>query len=228
MSFFDVEEFGFETCKWMSILARDIMIARQQDKPMSETLPYALDRLNDFPNDMIDLIDPETSEDLDDVELAVMEVAFGTVSQEFKPMITQLVMGTYEVPTYDSQGLRRDAISDAENTIFAGCYTEYEEEAARLDVIQTNAETAYMFAIQRKINRNWVRPPTAKDGIECIVNVRQLPGGEVVSVTIGTCNGDSTVRRSIEAAVHKASPLPAPSDPSVFDRNLRLEFRPGD
>ncbi len=103
---------------------------------------------------------------------------------------------------------------------------EIDAESNRLDAIQANAETAYMFAIQQKINRNWVRPPTAKAGIECIVNVRQLPGGEVVSVTIGTCNGDSTVRRSIEAAVRKASPLPAPSDPSVFDRNLRLEFRP--
>ena len=103
---------------------------------------------------------------------------------------------------------------------------EIDAESNRLDAIQANAETAYMFAIQQKINRNWVRPPTAKAGIECIVNVRQLPGGEVVSVTIGTCNGDSTVRRSIEAAVHKSSPLPAPSDPSVFDRNLRLEFRP--
>ncbi len=103
---------------------------------------------------------------------------------------------------------------------------EIDAETNRLDAMQANAETAYMFAIQQKINRNWVRPPTAKAGIECIVNVRQLPGGEVVSVTIGTCNGDSTVRRSIEAAVHKASPLPAPSDPSVFDRNLRLEFRP--
>ena len=103
---------------------------------------------------------------------------------------------------------------------------EIDAETNRLDAMQANAETAYMFAIQQKINRNWVRPPTAKAGIECIVNVRQLPGGEVASVTIGTCNGDSTVRRSIEAAVHKASPLPAPSDPSVFDRNLRLEFRP--
>jgi colicin import membrane protein len=90
------------------------------------------------------------------------------------------------------------------------------------------AEAAYIFAIQQKIVRNWVRPPTAIAGLECIVNVRQLPGGEVVSVNIGECNGDSTVRRSIENAVHKASPLPAPKDPSVFDRNLRLEFRPSE
>jgi len=103
---------------------------------------------------------------------------------------------------------------------------EIEAESDRITAMAATAEAAYIFAIQQKIVRNWVRPPTAIEGLECIVNVRQVPGGEVISVTIGTCNGDSTVRRSIEAAVHKASPLPAPSDPGVFDRNLRLEFRP--
>jgi len=105
---------------------------------------------------------------------------------------------------------------------------EIDAESNRLDAMAVSAEAAYIFAIQQNISRNWVRPPTAAAGIECIVNIRQLPGGEVVSVSIGACNADAVVRRSIEAAVHKASPLPAPSDPSVFDRNLRLEFRPTD
>ena len=105
---------------------------------------------------------------------------------------------------------------------------EIDTESNRLDAMAASAEAAYIFAIQQNISRNWVRPPTAAAGIECIVNIRQLPGGEVVSVSIGACNADAVVRRSIEAAVHKASPLPAPSDPSVFDRNLRLEFRPTD
>jgi len=105
---------------------------------------------------------------------------------------------------------------------------EIDAESNRLDAMAANAESAYIFAIQQKIARNWVRPPTAAAGIECIVNVRQLPGGEVVSVTIGSCNGDAVVRRSIEAAVYRSSPLPSPADPSVFNRNLQLEFRPTD
>ena len=105
---------------------------------------------------------------------------------------------------------------------------EIDAESNRLEAMAADARSAYIFAIQQKISRNWVRPPTAVAGIECIVNIRQLPGGEVVSVDIGVCNADSTVQRSIVAAVHQASPLPAPRDPSVFDRNLRLEFRPTD
>jgi len=44
----------------------------------------------------------------------------------------------------------------------------------------------------------------------------------VTGVTILSCTGDEALRRSVEAAVFRASPLPQPPDPSVFDRNLRL------
>lgn len=103
---------------------------------------------------------------------------------------------------------------------------ELRNEAERVAAAGANAKAAYMFAIQQKVERNWVRPANAEVGLECIVNVRQLPGGEVVDVSIGRCNGDQTVKRSIESAVYKSSPLPAPRDPRVFDRSLTLIFKP--
>ena len=103
---------------------------------------------------------------------------------------------------------------------------EIDAESNRLAAMQADAKTAYVYAIQQRIASRWVRPPTAIAGIECIVDIRQLPGGEVVSVSIGRCNGDAAVRRSIENAVHRASPLPLPEDPSVFSRDIQLEFRP--
>ena len=80
--------------------------------------------------------------------------------------------------------------------------------------------------ITAKIERAWLRPPTARPGIQCVLNVTQVPGGEVTEVSIGECNGDQAVRESIEAAVYRASPLPPPPDPSLFDRNLRIIFKP--
>jgi colicin import membrane protein len=80
--------------------------------------------------------------------------------------------------------------------------------------------------IAAKITRAWLRPPTARPGIECMLYVTQVPGGEVTQVRIGECNGDQAVRESIEAAVYRASPLPPPPDPSLFDRNLRINFKP--
>lgn len=105
---------------------------------------------------------------------------------------------------------------------------ELDAESSRLEAMQADAKAAYVFAIQQRIQSRWVAPPTATAGIECIVNIRQLPGGEVVSVSIGKCNGDAAVRRSIETAVYRASPLPNPRDPSVFEREIVLEFRPRD
>jgi colicin import membrane protein len=80
--------------------------------------------------------------------------------------------------------------------------------------------------IAAKITHAWLRPPTAKAGIDCMLNVTQIPGGEVVQVSIGECNGDQAVRESIERAVYRASPLPPPPDPALFDRSLKIRFKP--
>jgi colicin import membrane protein len=80
--------------------------------------------------------------------------------------------------------------------------------------------------ITAKITRAWLRPPTARQGLECNLYVTQVPGGEVTEVRVGECNGDQAVRESIEAAVYRASPLPPPPDPALFDRNLKITFKP--
>ena len=93
-------------------------------------------------------------------------------------------------------------------------------------VRSSGALASWQSAIAAKITRAWLRPPTAKAGIDCMLNVTQVPGGEVTEVSIGECNGDQAVRESIEAAVYRASPLPPPPDPSLFDRNLKIRFKP--
>jgi colicin import membrane protein len=86
----------------------------------------------------------------------------------------------------------------------------------------------YLDMIVQRINRNWLRPPSVTEGLECVVKVRQIPGGEVVDVQIGKCNGGAAAKRSIEAAVYRSSPLPEPTDPSLFDGDLQITFRPQD
>lgn len=84
----------------------------------------------------------------------------------------------------------------------------------------------YIAVIRQKVERNWVRPRSADAGLECVVHVTQIPGGEVVGVRMGQCNGDEVVVRSIEAAVYQSSPLPLPPEPELFERNLRFTFKP--
>lgn len=82
-------------------------------------------------------------------------------------------------------------------------------------------------AIIAKIQRAWIRPPSAQPGVTCIVTVQQVPGGEVTSVRVTSCSiEDAALRQSVENAVYSASPLPPPPDPALFERNLELTFAP--
>ena len=82
----------------------------------------------------------------------------------------------------------------------------------------------YQMALVQHVQRNWVMPATVTDDLECIANIRQLPNGEVVSVDVVQCNGDDTVVRSIVDAIERASPLPLPSDPSLFLEEFLFRF----
>ena len=104
--------------------------------------------------------------------------------------------------------------------------SELEDEEMRLAALSADDKSRWAYAIQQQITRNFIRPASAPENLECIVDVKQLPGGQVVNVEIGRCNGDAAVRRAIEAAVNKASPLPSPRNPRVFERDLTLIFRP--
>ena len=85
---------------------------------------------------------------------------------------------------------------------------------------------AYQLAISQKIQRSWAMPASVTEDTECVVMVRQTRTGDVISADIISCNGDDSVRRSVEAAVMRASPLPMPSNPDLFQADLRITLRP--
>ncbi len=84
----------------------------------------------------------------------------------------------------------------------------------------------YRALLVQTIERNWIRPPSARAGLECTLDVTQATGGTVVDVKVGDCNGDQAVRESITNAVYRSSPLPAPRDPRAFQRRLVIVFKP--
>ncbi len=101
-------------------------------------------------------------------------------------------------------------------------------EEQRLAAERAGLLGQYIGLIQQRVTRSWIRPPEAQPGLNCEVFVSQIPGGDVVDVRIGRCNGSDVVKRSIESAVYRASPLPPPPDPALFERNLVFEFKPED
>ena len=112
------------------------------------------------------------------------------------------------------------------------------EDAARADAdagaagnngVDAGLQARYAAALQAAIVAKWTRPDSIPLGGLCRLIIRQLTGGEVVDVQVSSpCAYDEQGRRSIEAAVLKAQPLPYQGFEAVFNRNLTLNFRAED
>ena len=107
------------------------------------------------------------------------------------------------------------------------------EQQAEQQLAQQGQDQALLQSITANIYRSVVSnynvsglPP----GLECVLIVRTVPGGEVVSVSISQSSGNEIFDRRAINAVQKASPLPLPEDAATFERlglrQFRLPFRP--
>jgi colicin import membrane protein len=78
-------------------------------------------------------------------------------------------------------------------------------------------------AIAQQFNKEGLPP-----ALQCTLTLRMVPGGEVVMVQVRHSSGNGVFDQRALAAVNKASPLPVPDDPRVFEkmRNIDLVFDP--
>ncbi len=84
---------------------------------------------------------------------------------------------------------------------------------------------AWRIAIKQRIQDRWLQPPAGR--IEpCEAQVEQNEKGEVLSVQVRRCRASRAWQESLRSAVRRASPLPLPPAPELFDRQLVITFRP--
>ncbi len=126
----------------------------------------------------------------------------------------------------------------AEQKALAAQRQAEQERAARVAELQqslqaderataaSGALASWTTELESRIQQHWIRPPTAQAGIDCVLNVSVVSGGEVTDVSLGQCNGDAAVRESIKNAVYAASPLPPPPNNIAFPHQLAIEFKP--
>src|SRR5690606_33038223 len=83
------------------------------------------------------------------------------------------------------------------------------DREARHMAVDPGVSARYAAALQEAILRDWTRPDPVGIGQRCRIVIRQIPGGEVVEARVDpSCPYDELGRRSVEAAVLKAQPLP--------------------
>lgn len=103
-------------------------------------------------------------------------------------------------------------------------------EAARTELQLVQSATGL---IQQVVQENWSRPPSARNGMRAVLQIRMLPTGELLEVIITQSSGDPAFDRSAETAVFRAAPfrelqsLPIKLFNTNF-RSLSLIFEPED
>ena len=107
---------------------------------------------------------------------------------------------------------------------------ERREEAARLQAERAtrlqSQRLQYIMQIAQKVENNWLRPASTDEGQSCEIIVTQTMMGDVIDVQLQACSSDVAFQRSVERAVRKASPLPLPPDPALFERKIHFTFKP--
>lgn len=82
--------------------------------------------------------------------------------------------------------------------------------------------------ISRKIKGNVILPPNLQGNPESVFEVHLLPTGEVLNVRLKRSSGNPALDAAVERAILKASPLPKPDNPAIFQRDLDVRYRPLD
>jgi colicin import membrane protein len=121
----------------------------------------------------------------------------------------------------DEQRRRAEAEAQAERERALQAQIAAEQNSREID--------RYVAVIKQQIERGWHKPAASSEGLSCEVQVRLIPGGDVIpgSVSIIRSSGNDAFDRSVETAVYKSAPLPVPSG-ALFEsfRVLKLNFKP--
>ncbi len=107
-----------------------------------------------------------------------------------------------------------------------------EEERRRAEKAAEVVGT-YTDYMRDQIEANWSRPPSARRGMQVVLEIQLVPTGRVVGVSVVKSSGNDAVDRSAEQAVHRVEQFDRlqEMDAAIFERNfrrVRLEFQPAD
>jgi colicin import membrane protein len=132
------------------------------------------------------------------------------------------------------QRMQRD-LAEAEQRRLAEEAENQRRDAARAEGARTELELIQSATaiIQLAVQQVWNRPPSARNGMRAILQIRMLPTGELLDARITESSGDPAFDRSAENAAFSAAPfielrnLPI----NIFNSNFRtlsLIFQPED
>ena len=101
-----------------------------------------------------------------------------------------------------------------------------------LEDLSVDEESAsFLNAINTAISDKWDRPPSARRGMEAVLQVELFPNGELNTVNVVESSGNDAFDRSAEKAVKDVRRFTVPENTDLFEKNFRvfkLRFKPED
>ena len=161
------DEFGpIDFCRDISLIANQVMTARQQNRPMSETIPKATNRIKDWSD----------------------KYGFDMDMHENEEAAADMVMAAYRKMISPVEDYKRLNITDFENVVFQECY-----EAAASDNVLPElpvSSPSGMWAVQLgsfsgKENAEALAADLRRQGYAAFLSELKLDAGSLYRVRIG-------------------------------------------
>jgi colicin import membrane protein len=107
------------------------------------------------------------------------------------------------------------------------------EEQMISDSVDDVSTKSYEELIAERVRQNWNRPPSARNGMTTVLEIRMLPTGQVLGVRVVKSSGDAPFDRAAEQAVKRVDRFEEVKNipPDVFEKYFRqflFTFRPED
>jgi colicin import membrane protein len=82
----------------------------------------------------------------------------------------------------------------------------------------------YIGQVKAAVHDHWNKPKELGDHQAVTLSLNLAPGGVVIQAKIAKSSGNPVFDRSAVVAVYKASPLPVPKNPALFDKFRHIDF----
>lgn len=90
---------------------------------------------------------------------------------------------------------------------------------------------SYSDRFAQMVTQVWSRPPSARNGMQTVLQIELVPTGEVVRVQVKRSSGDEAFDRAAVDAVRQVGRFDVPTEVDIFERHFRrflFKFNPGD
>ena len=130
----------------------------------------------------------------------------------------------------DKKKKREQQAKEAQKALDAALQKEEQMISTQIDVVSSKS---YEEMIGERVAQNWSRPPSARKGMQTVLEIKMLPTGQVVGVSVVKSSGDAAFDRSAEQAVKRVDRFEEVKNipPDIFEKRFRqftFTFNPED